>query len=92
MLVNWLPLVGIEELGLAVARDRLLDLFDAKIGVHGVRQAPGQHAPAEPVHHREQVDEAALAIKRRRKHVVRQGHAAPSVMDLPRRALSRSAG
>lgn len=58
-LVNWLPLVGVEDRGLAVFCQRLLDNLDAERGVHGDRKPPGQHPAAEPVDHGREIDEAS---------------------------------
>src|SRR5664279_4505418 len=52
-------LVGVEDLRLAVLGDRLFDDLRAERRVHRDRQAPRQHAPAVPVDHGRQVDEAA---------------------------------
>ena len=52
-------LVGIEELRRAMAGQRLVERLDAEARIQGVRQAPGQHMPARPVHDRHQVKEAA---------------------------------
>ena len=43
-------LVGIEDLGTAVARERFLECLDTKIGAKRVRQSPRQHRAADPVH------------------------------------------
>ena len=51
--------IGIEDLRLAVAGPRLLERLDAKAGVEGVRQTPGQHIPARPIPDRHQVKKAA---------------------------------
>lgn len=50
--------VGVEDLGLAVARQRLLKSLDAERGVHDVTESPAQHRPACPVHDRHQVQKA----------------------------------
>ena len=52
-------LIGIEDLRLAVAGQRLLERLDAKAGVQGVRQTPGPHIPARPIQDRHQVKKAA---------------------------------
>jgi len=57
-LVNW-PLIRVEDVGPAVAGDRLFKSGDAEVGVHCVRQPPGQHFAAEPVHDGDEVEEAA---------------------------------
>src|SRR6202167_2982821 len=41
-------LVGVEDLGLAVASKRVLQRLDAERRFHRDRYAPRQHAPAEP--------------------------------------------
>src|SRR5215471_209728 len=43
-------LVGIEDFRSAIARERFLERFDAKIGVERVAEAPGEHRAAHPVH------------------------------------------
>ena len=43
-------LVGIEDFRLAIARERFLERFDAKIGVERVGDAPREHRSAHPVH------------------------------------------
>ena len=53
-------LVRIEDLRLTVALQRLLQCFDAKLGMHRVRQPPGQHPARVPVHNRHQIQEPAL--------------------------------
>ena len=52
-------LIGIDDLGLAVAGDRLLQCLDAEVGVHCVGEPPGQDLSAEPVHHGYQKQESA---------------------------------
>src|SRR5215472_12692129 len=47
--------VGIEDLGLAVLRHRLLQRLAAETGVHGVGKTPCKHVTARPVHDRDQV-------------------------------------
>ena len=42
-------LVGIEDVGLAEARQRFLQGFDAKVRLQRDRQPPAQHPAAEPV-------------------------------------------
>lgn len=56
--VNWAALVGIEDLGPAVAGDRLLQRLDAEVGFHRDRYPPGQDLPAEPVDDRHEINEA----------------------------------
>ena len=51
--------IGIEDLRLAVAGQHLLERLDARTGVQGVRQTPGQHIPARPIQDRHQVKKAA---------------------------------
>ena len=41
-------LIGVENLRLAVAGQRLIERLDAKARVQGVRQPPGQHMPTRP--------------------------------------------
>jgi hypothetical protein len=57
-LVNWL-LVGIEDLRQLEARQCLLERVEAERGIHRVRQPPGEHRPARPVHDRDEIEEAA---------------------------------
>src|SRR3990172_150048 len=52
-------LVGVEDLGPAMTRDRLLDGGEAERAVQTVRHAPAERPPARPVHHDGQVHEAA---------------------------------
>src|SRR5208337_4562834 len=53
-------LVGVEDLRLAEASERLLQRLDAEAGVERVGQAPRQHPARVPVHDRHQVREARL--------------------------------
>src|ERR1700741_3837488 len=57
-LVNWLALVGIEDFRSAIARERFPEGLDAKSGVEGVGEAPGQHRAAHRVHDHHQVEKA----------------------------------
>ena len=50
-------LVGVEDLRLALPQ-RLLQSIDAEVGLQGVGQSPGDHAPAVPVHGCHQVEES----------------------------------
>ena len=52
-------LIGVEDVGPAVTGDRLLQRRNAEVGVHRVRQPPGEDLAAGPVHDRHQVQEAA---------------------------------
>ena len=52
-------LIGIEDLGRAIPLQGFLERLDAEARVQRVRQPPGQHMPARPVHDRYQVEEAA---------------------------------
>ena len=52
-------LIGIENLRLAMASQRLIERLDAKVRVQGVRQPPSQHMPTRPIHDRHQVKEAS---------------------------------
>ena len=52
-------LVGIEDLRPAMTGQRVVERLDAKVRVQAVRQPPGQHMPARPIHDRHQVKEAA---------------------------------
>ena len=47
----------VENRRLSVQGERFLDRFEAKIHLHGDRNTPRQHPPAEPVQHHGQVDE-----------------------------------
>ena len=49
-------LVGVEDLGLAVAIKGFFQRLDAEIGIHADRHAPGEYSPARPVHDRCQID------------------------------------
>ena len=51
-------LVGVEDLGPPLAQC-VLQGFDAKARIEQIRQAPGQHVAAHPVHHRNQVEKPA---------------------------------
>ncbi len=44
-------LIGIDDLGFAVPRERFLQRLDAEVGVHRVGESPGQNLSAVPVHH-----------------------------------------
>ena len=46
-------LVGVEDPRQPVARQGLLQGFDAEVGVQGVRHPPGQDLPRRPVHDRD---------------------------------------
>src|SRR5216683_2302217 len=50
-------LVGIEDLGLAVPRQRFLEGLDTELRAERVRQPPRQHGTAHPVHDRHQAGE-----------------------------------
>src|SRR6516162_477689 len=51
-------LVGIEDVGPAVARERRLERLDTKIGAKRVRQPPRQHRAANPGHDDHQIEKA----------------------------------
>ena len=51
-------LVSIEDLGPVVARERFLERLDTKLGAEGIRQPPGQHGAAYPIHNDHQIEEA----------------------------------
>src|SRR5438105_1130467 len=51
-------LIGVEDLGLAVPFQGLIEGLDTEIGAERVRQLPRQHRTAVPVHDRDQVKEA----------------------------------
>src|SRR5712672_2426655 len=51
-------LVGVEDLRPTKASERFLERLNAKIGAERVRQLPGQHRAAVPVHDRYQVEKA----------------------------------
>ena len=53
-------LVGVEDLGTAVALQGLCEGIGAEAGIKGVEEPPGEHAAGGPVHHRHQVQEALL--------------------------------
>src|SRR5678816_1096812 len=52
-------LIGVEDAGLAVADNGLFQCRNAEVGIHRIRQSPGQDLAAGPVHDRNQVEEAA---------------------------------
>ena len=52
-------LIGVEDVGLAVARQCIRTSFNAAVGLQRDRDPPGQHAAGEPVRHGGQLDEAA---------------------------------
>ena len=52
-------LVGIEDVGLAEARQRFLQSLDAEVRRQRDRQPSGQHPPTEPVNDGDEVDELA---------------------------------
>ena len=56
-LVNLRALVAVKDLGPPTPQGALQRL-DAKVEFHRQRQPPAQDVPAEPVHHRDQIDEA----------------------------------
>ena len=49
-------LIGIEDLGRAVLRQRLFDSFDAEVGFQRDRYPPCEDPPGEPVQHGGEVD------------------------------------
>jgi hypothetical protein len=51
-------LVGVDDLRLAVPRQRLFERLDAEVGLHRDGHPPRQHAPREPVEHGGEIDEA----------------------------------
>jgi hypothetical protein len=55
-------LIGIEDLRLAVLAQRLFEHLDAERRLHRDRDAMGEHAPAEDVDHRREVDELVMSI------------------------------
>src|SRR5215217_8804526 len=52
-------LIGVEDLGLAMPGERLLQSLDAEGRLHGDRHPPGQNPAAEPIDHGGEIDEAA---------------------------------
>ncbi len=52
-------LVGVEYLRFSIHGKRLFQRLHAEGRIHRDQHTPGQHAAAEPVHHRGQIDEAA---------------------------------
>src|ERR1700737_404658 len=61
-LVNSMPvklaaLIGVEDLGLVVPCQGVLQGLDAEIGAERVRQPPGQNRTTVPVHDRDQIQE-----------------------------------
>ena len=57
-LVNCAPLVGVENIGRAEARQRLVERRETERRVHRIRQPPCQHRPARPVDDRHQIEKA----------------------------------
>lgn len=53
-------LIGVEDLGHAVANDRFAQRLDAEISAEAVRQAPREHAPRRPLDDRDQIPEARV--------------------------------
>src|SRR5690349_6131413 len=51
-------LVGVEDLGCAVAGKGFVQGVEAEIRAHADRHAPGEYPPARPIHDRRQIDEA----------------------------------
>ena len=51
-------LVGVEDLGPAVPRERFFEGLDAELRAERVRQPPRQHRTAHPVHDHHQIEEA----------------------------------
>jgi hypothetical protein len=49
-------LIGVEYFWPAMPVHRLAQCIDAKVRLHGDRKPPRQHPPAEPVHHRHQIN------------------------------------
>lgn len=52
-------LIGIEDLGLAVAIQSLFESIHAEIGVQAGRETPAQHVTTEPVHHGDQIEKTS---------------------------------
>jgi len=57
-LVIWLPWSRVEDHGLAVLRQRLLDGLDAERRGHADREPPSQHLATEPVDQGREINEA----------------------------------
>ena len=57
--VNCEPLVGVPDFRLTEPQ-RGVECGQAEGGLHGIGKLPTQHVTAEPVHHRDQVQEATL--------------------------------
>jgi hypothetical protein len=53
-------LIRVEDFRLAVTSESVLERLHAECRLHGDRDAPRQHAAAEPIEHNRQIDEAAL--------------------------------
>jgi len=49
-------LIGVENLRPAMLGQRFLNRLDTELRLHRDRQAPRQNPPAEPIHHRNQVE------------------------------------
>lgn len=52
-------LIGVEDFRAFIPAEGFFEGLDAERNVHGDRQPPSQHAAAEPIDHRSQIDEAA---------------------------------
>src|ERR1700760_3014487 len=52
-------LVRIEDVRTAEPCQGFFQRLNAELNIHGVRHPPGQNLPRRPVHHRNQVEEAA---------------------------------
>jgi len=56
--VNWLPWSVLKISGPSLAQ-RFLQGLDTEARIEHIRQAPGQHVAADPVHHHDQVEKTA---------------------------------
>jgi len=57
--VNWLPLISVEDVRLAVPHQGFLQCLDAELSLHRIRQPPSQYLAARPVHDGDKVEKAA---------------------------------
>jgi hypothetical protein len=58
-LVNWLPWSVLKIAGRPLSDERIIERVQAEINLQADRHPPGKNPPAEPVHHRRQVEKAA---------------------------------
>ena len=59
-LVNWLPLIRVEDFRPAMLRQSLLQRLDAELGLHGDRYSMAENPAAEPIDHGDEINKALL--------------------------------